>query len=349
MSDVIVIGGGIIGLLAARNLSISGAGVTVFDQGACFAESSLAGAGIVSTMRPWAYPDEVNRLIFRSRVLYPSLVDILFEETGIDGEYFCSGMLLCDEEREEVGAARQWAKKHSFELQVQTAESGEGRANLLFPEVASLNNPLFGKALRASFEADLDVQLYEHQPVISIEFEKGKPVCVCGDRDFVADQVLVCAGAWSGALLADSGLLSGDSDLGRKAGTFPIKGQILQYRLAPGEVPHILLKEGRYIVPRRDGALLVGSTGEDVGFDKQLTRDALEALGDFAKSMLPQLEGKEPEAHWAGLRPATTTELPFSGRLPDMENIYVCTGHFRNGLAMAPAAAEEICREMSGS
>jgi len=120
-----------------------------------------------------------------------------------------------------------------------------------------------------------------------------------------------------------------------------VQGQMLLYRIAANTLRHVILDQGRYIIPRADGRVLVGSTMEPRGFDKQITQQAFKALNEFACSHFPVLEN-QLETHWAGLRPATDDHLPVIGPHPSIHGLYINAGHFRNGVVMAPASARLI-------
>ena len=155
----------------------------------------------------------------------------------------------------------------------------------------------------------------------------------CRDgREFSADQVILCGGAWSRTLLESVGA-------GFVLPVRPVKGQMLLYRAAPGLLPCMVMNNGRYLIQRKDGHILCGSTLEETGFEKATTSGAREALMLTAGRLLPALAGQEPVAQWAGLRPGSPNGIPFIGRVPGICNLWVNTGHFRNGLVLAPASA----------
>ena len=152
-----------------------------------------------------------------------------------------------------------------------------------------------------------------------------------------ADAFVVTSGAWSFELLKDTA-----AGLNIK----PMRGQILLYNLASHQnLPaNIIYKDGFYLVPRRDGYLLAGSTLEDVGFDMRTTEDVKQALKTKAESILPILKDMPIHKHWSGLRPGTPENLPTIAVHPTIENLYLNTGHFRYGLTMAPASAERVAK-----
>jgi glycine oxidase len=151
--------------------------------------------------------------------------------------------------------------------------------------------------------------------------------------------VVLTAGAWSGNLFA--------SWTGTNLPIRPVQGQILAFD-APGEIATIVLEGKRYLVPRSDGLVLVGSTEEDVGFDKQTTPNAVAELRAFATGLSPSLARRPVRYAWAGLRPGSPFRSPVVGRVPAFENLWVATGHFRHGLQLALGTARLIVDWLAG-
>ena len=118
----------------------------------------------------------------------------------------------------------------------------------------------------------------------------------------------------------------------------PVKGQMLLYRMAPGWLPSIVMARGRYAIPRRDGHILIGSTLEYEGYDKRTTDEALASLRASAQALLPDLAQQSPVAQWAGLRPGSPDGVPYIGPVSSLPGLWLNTGHFRNGLVLAPAS-----------
>jgi glycine oxidase len=154
-----------------------------------------------------------------------------------------------------------------------------------------------------------------------------------------AEQYCITAGAWSQALLAR---------LRIRSGILPIRGQMLLYACEKMLFAHVLNEGNRYLVPRDDGRVLVGSTEEEVGFDKRTTPLALADLQAFATDLVPALKQAKLEQSWAGLRPATFDAFPYLGRLPGLKNAYVAAGHFRSGLYLSPGTAVVMSELLRG-
>jgi glycine oxidase len=153
------------------------------------------------------------------------------------------------------------------------------------------------------------------------------------------DQVVLATGAWAGLGLQG---LPGIPNIR------PIRGQMLLFRLQPGVLETILFRNGLYLIPRLDGHVLVGSTLEDVGFDKSTDAATRQRLHAEAAELLPALAAVQPLRHWAGLRPGSPDNIPVIDRHPDFDNVFVNAGHYRYGVTLAPASAELLADLMEG-
>ena len=336
-------------MLTARELLLAGLSVQLLERGETGRESSWAGGGILSPLYPWRYPEPVSLLAQASQRVYPELIEALREEGGGDAQWTQSGLLMpaC----EDIDAARAWASQFEMNLQLLSAdemhdcapEMGDlGAEQAIFlPDVAQVRNPRLAQALRASLLA-LGADIRQNCEVTSILHNADKVSAVQtkqGER-LTAGQIVVAGGAWSEALLAPLGL---------NLPVSPVRGQMLLYRAEPATVKRILLYKDRYVIPRRDGHVLVGSTPEHVGFNKQTTDVAREDLIQSATEIVPALANFPIERHWAGLRPGSPDGIPFIGKHPEISNLYVNTGHYRNGVVLGPASAALLRATLLGS
>lgn len=326
----LVIGAGVSGLATARQLLLEGNKVTLLERGETGKESSWAGGGILSPLCPWDYSDEVTRLTSCSIAMFADWAGALHAATGIDPEYEVSGMLVMPPV--DTDKAMSWCAVHGMAIQ----PLGE---NLLLPEVAQVRNPRLVQALRKQVEL-LGGRIVEQCEVKSLQVGNGRVnKLVTSQGEFTADRYIVTAGAWSKLLLGDYAI---------RLDIKPIRGQMLLFKFDEPPTAHIILQDGMYLIPRRDGHVLIGSTLEDVGFDKTTTPVARASLWQRAQLILPELHDMKPVQHWSGLRPASVNNIPTIGRHPLLENLYVNSGHFRYGVTMAPASVEILMNELQG-
>lgn len=347
---VVVIGGGVIGLMTARELAQAGCEVVVLERGAFGHEASWAGGGIISPLYPWRYSVPVTQLAVEAQEAYPSLVVELLAETDIDAELEACGLLMLD--AEDARDARLWADRHGRVLEPLDALAlrqrfaglaPAWREGLWMPTLANIRNPRLLKALLASLrqsgvilreQCGVSAGVRVNGALQSVLTEKGEHI--------EADAFVLCAGAWS------AGLLAGLSDDEVVLPVRPVRGQMILYRLAPGQLPCMVMAEGRYVIPRRDGHVLCGSTLEESGFDKRTTVAARQELEKAAGRLWPMLARHEPVAHWAGLRPGSPNGIPFIGPVPGTARLWVNAGHHRNGLVLAPASARLLADQLLG-
>ncbi|OYY71884.1 MAG: hypothetical protein B7Y40_11180, partial [Gammaproteobacteria bacterium 28-57-27] len=201
------------------------------------------------------------------------------------------------------------------------------RRGLRMPEVMQIRNPRLVRALRAALDVH-GVRLLEQVEVQALEVAHGRVqgLRVSGQA-MLADAVVVTAGAWSARLLRDLG--AGALHLPMIE---PVRGQMMVLNAPHSGLQRIVMSEGRYLIPRKDGRVLVGSTLEYAGFEKMTSAAARESLHAFALRLCPALAGVPIEAHWAGLRPGSPQGIPYLGAHPEIQGLFLHAGHFRNGL-----------------
>jgi glycine oxidase len=339
--DIILIGGGVIGLTTALKLAERGVSVTLLDRQTTGREASWAGAGMLppGNLARAATPE--SRLRSYSHAMWKSFSAELMERTGIDNGYHVCGSVnvITPEKRGEYNDQyRQWENEgvRVERLSRHASERLVADLNPLVDEVAFL--PDFGQVrnprhLQALQTACLQrgVEIVEHAEGLNI-LTRGNRISEIriSNRSLVFDRVCITAGAWSATIL---------QSLGFPMPVKPVRGQIVQLRLSAPPFQCVIEHGRRYLVPRRDGLILIGSTEEDVGFVKQTTTDGVLGLLEFSKSLVPSLACAEVVRSWAGLRPGSPDELPLLGAVPGFSNLFVGAGHFRSGLQMSPGTA----------
>jgi glycine oxidase len=320
-------------MLTARELALEGWQVSLIDRGVLGRESSWAGGGILSPLYPWREHTGLAGLIRFSQQTYPRLAKALFDETGVDPEWIQSGLLILD--TEDAGQAMDWSGVNQASLQVLNHKQARtlepairdfaGKAVML-PEAAHIRNSRLIPALKQSL-INIGVSLLEHTEVRRISLHNNEVHKIeTTQGEFRAKITVMANGAWGSELLPELAIR-------------PIRGQMICYQAVPGLISHIILKHGTYLIPRRDGHILAGSTVEDVGFDKGITDAARKKLSDAAEDIVPGINEFPLVGHWSGLRPATRTGLPYIGKHPAIGGMYLNIGHHRNGILLAPGSA----------
>ncbi len=351
--DVLILGGGVIGLTTAYFLAKAGVRVALVDKGDFGQESSWAGAGIISPGNPKRAKSPLGQLRAKSSSLFPELSVELRERTGIDNGYLrCGGLELklsedaLEERRIQVFLQEERGEGVNCEVldgnqlrELEPALSERLSGAVYFPEIAQVRNPRHVKALVAGC-AKLGVELKPGCPAYAFERDGERISGVqCSDGTLRAERYLIACGAWSDLLL---------QQLGRPAGIRPIRGQIALLNASPPVLRRVLLASAEYLVPRPEGRVLVGSTEEDAGFDKRTTAGAIQNLLAFATRLVPALANAPVERCWAGLRPGSPDGRPFLGPVPQLNNLFIAAGHFRSGIMLSPGTALVMTELLTG-
>ena len=335
--DVIVIGAGVVGLLTARELARAGFAVTVVERGLTGREASRAAAGILSTLFPWRSPRPLALLSRWSQSSYAMLADDVRRASGIDPEWTASGLLCFDLGERE--AAQAWAQTtgraidfleaHEVRRQ-EPALADHARPAIFLPGIAHLHISRFLRALR---EAMLNegVPIKEETSVSGLIEKGGRIQGIRTDNgELHAEHVVIAAGAWSSGL---------SETVGVRVPVEPVRGQMIQFRGPPGLLGRVLCEGEHYLLARRGGEILVGSTREHVGFDKDVTAEARDELTRVAGNLLPVLKGATASRQWSGIRPGSPEGIPFIGQHPKLAGLWFNTGHYANGVTLAPGSA----------
>ena len=330
----LIVGAGVSGLSTALAVLERGYRVTLLERGAVGAESSWAGGGILSPLLPWDYAEPLSTLALRSMAGYADWVAGVEAHSGCVAEFWRCGMNVLGVDRPDAAIA--WCDTHGLSVRPIHTGSGDG---LRLPDIAQVRNPRLVAALREAV-VRLGGAIHTHCAAQAVTTRAGRMIGVrTAQGDFAADHFVLATGAWSGLGLPG---LAGVPNLR------PIRGQMLLFKLGPGVLDTILYRDSLYLIPRRDGHLLVGSTLEDVGFDKSTDAATRLRLHAEATELLPALADAQPVQHWSGLRPGSPYNLPVIDRHPHFDNVFVDTGHFRYGVTLAPASSEMLADLIEG-
>jgi len=339
--DILIVGGGVIGLTTAYFLAKDGASVYLLERGEVGQQASWAGAGIIppATSEHARTPYEHLRAL--SSRMYPRLSQELREQTGIDNGYHVCGGLEVPEHNGTFTDDDEWRSAGITFREVRGEELHRLEPGLIsvvekayfLPDLAQVRNPWHLKALTAAcirsgvqIETGAGVRglVRLHERVVAVETERGRRP---------ARKILLTAGAWTEELL---------QQIGWRPGIRPIRGQIALLNTGTAAARPILMQGKRYLVPRGDGRILAGSTEEDAGFDPRPTGGGIEELLAFAVALLPELKQAALERCWAGLRPGSPDGLPYLGEVPGCTGLYVGAGHFRAGLQLSPGSGQVL-------
>jgi glycine oxidase ThiO len=337
-ADVVVLGGGLIGLAVAADAAARGASVLLVGESR-FGEASPAGAGMLA---PGAESEElpsdaVRRFAIAGRDLYPSFLAALHDETGVSVPFDRSGILELIE-REAPGhrpEGTEWLDARA--LRDLEPDIGDFAGAVLHPHDGSVDNLVLVVAMKRRVESRRSITRVA-AGARSINVSAARPRVILEDGDLLEGGTLVVAtGAWAAQL----------EGLPRPLPVRPVRGQLLMLEGALAH--HVIYGGGGYLVPRRYPEAphpfertVVGATMEDVGFDSTTTPEALESLTAIARRVSPTSGAARLVSHWAGLRPMTPDRLPILGPDPEVRQLLYACGHGRNGILLAPITGEAI-------
>ena len=347
-AEVAIIGGGVIGLAIARALALRGVrDVLLIERGSLGAEASSAAAGMLAPQAEANRAHEFFQLTCQSRDMYQAFAAALLAETGINIELETTGTLylaFTEHDEDELQKRYEWQSK--AELPIETLSTAavrrlepsineDVRAALKFPLDTQVENRRLLSALVAANEK-LGVRLETGTAVTSLKIERERVTGIETSRGFIAtDSVVIAGGAWSSLLGA------GDKALPNLR-IKPVRGQMLCFEPRPPIARHVIYSPRGYIVPRRDGRMLAGSTTEQAGFEKQVTAAGVQSILAAALEISPRIAALPLTDSWAGLRPRAADTLPVLGPCAEIAGVYYATGHYRNGILLAPITGELI-------
>lgn len=343
---VLVVGGGIIGCAAALELVRAGCRVTVFERATPGAESSSAAAGLLAPIDDSA---ETNfaRLALASWRLYPDVVRDLQERTGIDVEYVTRGTIYPTSAAQKQRDVAAWADIKEFGVELLQGEDVHRLEPALSPKIRHaifvkgdhwLNNQRLVIAYaQAAAAAGVELKTGCNVSRLVVEGGKVRGLVTEGER-VEGDAILLAAGAWSGELMAA---------LGAPLRIEPRRGQMIALAHVPPVLTYCVHGEV-YMAPRPSGELLVGATVERAGFQRAVTAEGISGLLHSAIELVPALRELPIARMWCGFRPWAPDSLPVLGPWPGIEGLFVATGHFRNGILLAPITARLMTEWITG-
>jgi glycine oxidase len=347
--DVVVIGGGIIGCSIALRLAEAKLKVVVSDRGEPGAEASSAAAGMLAPQGETVTPDAFFEFARASRDLYPEFVGEVEARSGQKVDYRRDGTLLLaasEEEERELQAVHAGQSAHGLPLERLSAQTVHERVAGLAPEIRSglfiagdhwVDNEKLARAL-AKAASRAGVKFHSHSPVTRLRIKSGRVVSVeissasrARTETQSAGTFVLAAGCWSPQLA---------EPLGLRLPMSPCRGQMIELE-APTPLAHVIRAGHHYLVPRERGRVLAGTTAEYVGHEKAVTAEGLSSILEGVTRLMPGVKNYRFRRAWAGLRPDTADHLPILG-VGELQNLVFATGHFRNGILLAPITARAM-------
>lgn len=350
-ADVLVIGAGLIGCAVAREAARAGLRTVVLERGAPGAEASSAAAGMLSPLAEARAPGPFTDALLRAREMYPAFAAALREETGLDAGYSDAGTLyLSLREADDAELEHRWGWQSAAGLRVERLTTREARElepgiapavrwALRFPGDHQVDNRVLSRmawmaaaAAGATFRTGCDAAALTHGG------GRATGVRLTTGEHLRAGVVVLAGGSWSATL----------GGLPRPLPVEPVQGQLLALESVPPLFRHVVDSPRCYLVPRADGRVLAGATVERVGFRKSVTPRGLGYLIDGAVEIAPSLADAPLVECWSGLRPGTPDGMPIIGPDPEVGGLLYATGHFRNGILLAPLTAALIAGLLRG-
>lgn len=347
MSDVVVVGGGIVGCACAYELAKAGARVTLLEYGTTGMQATNAAAGMLAPLIEAHGPGPMLESGLRALREYPAVVQDVEAACGFDVELRLHGILKVaytaeqlDELRERLG----WQEEVRLPIEpldgatcreLEPRLSGEVIGGVFSAAEGGVNNQLMALGLERAAAARGAV-VREQAPVTGFATTAGRVTAVRSrEASFACDAVVVAAGARSGHVARRLRAL---------LPVEPVRGQMIALGGMRPPIRHVVWGPEGYLVPRANGLVFAGATVERVGFRRRTTKAGLRGLLSMAGRLVPQLAAATQHFEWAGLRPGTPDELPLIGPVPGWENVVAATGHYRNGILLGPLTGTLVAR-----
>lgn len=340
--EIVIIGGGVIGLAIARSLALRGArDICLVERLQLGTESSFAAGGMLAPQAEADSRDDFFDLLCQSRDLYPAFAESLKDETGIDIELDKTGTLyLAFNEHDQLDIDQRFAWQTSAGLAVERLSREDAlmfepnispniTGALRFPLDTQVENRRLLTALANSVE-QLGVTISTGLHVEALEIANNRVAGVQTSSGAIGcSTVVVAAGAWTGLIYP-------------LVKTEPIRGQMICLSSKPQVARHVIYSQRGYLVPRQDGRILAGSTSEKAGFVKEVTVGGLRTILTNATEISPGIASLPIVDSWSGLRPRAADGLPVLGPCGEIDGLIFATGHYRNGILLTPVTGELI-------
>lgn len=350
-SEILIVGGGVIGLSIARALKKRGAGtITVIDRSTPGREASYAAAGMLAPQAEADSPDGFFRFCRESNRMYTRFAEELLDETGVDIELDDEGTLFLafsDADLMELSRRYEWQSGAGMRVEHLTAAdthklepfvSPDSLGSLFFPDDRQVENRALIKAL-LEFARSNGIGIVPDTEIQSVSETAAAAALSTDGRRFEAGTLIVAAGCWTSKIegaTPETGIPE----------IKPVRGQMIAFEAAKRFFRKVIYSHRGYIVPRKFGRILAGSTTEEAGFEDRTTDEGIETIRENAVEISPSLANLKIADSWSGLRPYCTTERPFIGRVPESERTFAAVGHYRNGILLAPLTAEILAMQI---
>jgi glycine oxidase len=343
MTNCLVVGGGIIGLSLAYELSRRGLSVTCVEQGDWGGQASSAAAGMLAPLKEFTAPGPMLDLGMKSLKLYPHWVEELEEMTGGDVQLSLEGLVtvaLNDEEAEQLAAKYHWQKEEGHDvhwlkgkelMDVEPLLTDSAVAAIYSPKEGHINNRLLLRALVTACKMQ-GVNLVSGCVVCGIAVKGGRVVGVETSAGPIrAEHTVIASGAWAGIMM---------EMLGLSIPVRPVRGQIAAVSSIGIPLRTVIFGTSGYITPKKDGKIVIGATEDESGFTREVTLAGLASVLNGVMPYVPALQAAAFLEAWGGLRPATADGKPLLGAIPGWDGLTLAGGHFRNGILLSPITAQ---------
>jgi glycine oxidase len=323
--DVIIAGAGIIGISLALELHERGARVLVLERGEPGSQASSAAAGMLAASDPET-PSALRELAFESARIFPEYVWKLEQVSGFKTDFRRQGTIVFSQSYAEVSGAKKLSPEEL--RRIEPAVHGRGKPAFFVQEDSVDPRLLMRAAVAAARKQGIDIR--SNTEIREFRAHGDAVEVITNQGALTANAAVDCRGAWSGAPVR------------------PRKGQMLYLQPKRTLLQHVIHAPDVYIVPRSSGKILAGATVEDVGFDTTVEPSTIQDLLTAACGYMPELGSAPIVETWAGLRPGTPDDLPILGTT-SLPRLFVASGHFRNGILLAPVTAKIMAELITGN